>query len=223
MTKYKYNINNLDCANCAREIEESLNKRADFHNVVVNFNTSKLSYESDKDFTIKELNSLIKKVEPDASVSKEEIEVKKEFHLSIMLIGLLVGLVGYFLKLPQIIKIILYIISYGMLLYRTTINAIKLIVKSKTINENFLITISCLGALFVGEVLEGMMVIVLYSIGKILEERAINKSRQSIKSLLDIKQPYANKKYKSSVRKIDVEKINLGDILVVKKDSYNKN
>lgn len=217
MTKYKYNINNLDCANCAREIEESLNKHTDFHNVVVNFNTSKLSYESDRDFTIKELNNLIKKVEPDVSVSKEEIEVKKEFHLSIILIGLLVGLAGYFLKLPQIIKIVLYIISYSMLLYRTTINAIKLIVKSKTINENFLITISCIGALLVGEVLEGMMVIVLYSIGKILEERAINKSRQSIKSLLDIKQPYANKKYKSSVRKIAVEKIELGDILVVKK------
>lgn len=217
MTKYKYNINNLDCANCAREIEESLNKHTDFHNVVVNFNTSKLSYESDRNFTIKELNNLIKKVEPDVSVSKEEIEVKKEFHLSIILIGLLVGLAGYFLKLPQIIKIVLYIISYNMLLYRTTINAIKLIVKSKTINENFLITISCIGALLVGEVLEGMMVIVLYSIGKILEERAINKSRQSIKSLLDIKQPYANKKYKSSVRKIVVEKIELGDILVVKK------
>ena len=46
MKKYKYNINNLDCANCAREIEESLNKNKDFKNVVVNFNTSKLSYES---------------------------------------------------------------------------------------------------------------------------------------------------------------------------------
>lgn len=137
MTKYKYNINNLDCANCAREIEESLNKHADFHNAVVNFNTSKLSYESDRDFTIKELNNLIKKIEPDASVSKEEIEVKKEFHLSIMVIGLLVGLAGYFLKLPQVIKIVLYVVSYSLLLYRTTINAIKLIVKSKTINETF--------------------------------------------------------------------------------------
>lgn len=41
MKKYKYNINNLDCANCARKIEESLNKNADFKNVSVNFNTSK--------------------------------------------------------------------------------------------------------------------------------------------------------------------------------------
>ena len=45
MKKYKYNINNLDCASCAREIEESLNDNKDFKNVVVNFSTSKLSYE----------------------------------------------------------------------------------------------------------------------------------------------------------------------------------
>ena len=54
--KKKFILEGLDCANCAREIEESLNKYTDFHNVVVNFNTSKLSYESDRDFTIKELN-----------------------------------------------------------------------------------------------------------------------------------------------------------------------
>ena len=53
MKKYKYNINNLDCANCARELEESLNKNKNFKNVVVNFNTSKLIYESEKYFTIK--------------------------------------------------------------------------------------------------------------------------------------------------------------------------
>ena len=75
MKKYKYNINNLDCASCAREIEESLNDNKDFKNVVVNFSTSKLSYESEKDFSIKELNELIKKVEPEADVSKEEVEV----------------------------------------------------------------------------------------------------------------------------------------------------
>lgn len=216
MTKYKYNINNLDCANCARKIEETLNNHRDMKNVVVNFNTSKLSYESDKEFSISELNKLIKKIEPDASVSKEEIEVKKEFNILIMLLGLFLGLLGYFINSNNIIKIILYILSYSLLLYRTVINASKLLLR-KIINENLLITISCIGALLIGEVLEGMMVIVLYSIGKILEERAINKSRKSIKNLLDIKQPYANKKCKNSIRKIDVENIKIGDILVIKK------
>ena len=48
MKKYKYNINNLDCANCARKVEESLNENKDFKIVIVNFNTKKLIYGSDK-------------------------------------------------------------------------------------------------------------------------------------------------------------------------------
>lgn len=217
MKKYRYNISNLDCANCAREIEESLNKNKDFKNVVVNFNTLKLSYESEKEFTINELNTLIKKIEPDTSVSSEEETVKKEFHLSILIIALVIGIMGYFLELSKVVKIIMYLIAYSMLLYRTTINAIKLLVRSKTINENALITISCVGALAIGEVIEGMMVIALYTIGKILEEKAINNSRKSIKDLLDLKQPYANLKSNNGTKKIMVEDIKLNDILVVKK------
>ncbi len=217
MKKYKYNINNLDCANCAREIEESLNKNKDFKNVVVNFNTSKLSYESSKEFTLEEVNSLVKKVEPDAYLSGEEVETKNESSLKTLIIGLIIGLLGYFLKLPNIVKIILYLISYSFLLYKTTINAIKLLFKSKTINENFLITISCLGALAIGEVLEGMMVVALYTIGKVLEEKAINNSRKSIKGLLDIKQNYANRKEGNELKEVRVEDVEIGDILVVKK------
>lgn len=217
MKKYKYNINNLDCANCAREVEESLNNNELFKNVVVNFSTSKLSYESEHEFTIKELNDLIQKIEPDASVSSENIEVKKEYHLSILVIAVLICLLGYFLNIPSIYKTILYVISYTLLLYRTFINAIKLLIKSKTINENFLITISCIGAFLIGDVMEGMMVIVLYMVGKILEEKAINNSRKSIKDLIDIKEPFANKKENKSIKKVAVEDININDILVVKK------
>lgn len=217
MKKYKYNINNLDCANCAREIEESLNKNKDLKNVIVNFNTSKLSYESDKEFTLKEMNELVKKVEPDAYLSKEEIETKNYFSFKALIIGLVIGLLGYFLKLPNIVKIILYLISYSFLLYKTFINAIKLLIKNKAINENFLITISCFGALAIGEVLEGMMVITLYTIGKILEEKAVNNSRKSIKNLLDIKQNYANKKVNNELKTVKVEDAKIGDILVVKK------
>ena len=217
MKKYKYNINNLDCANCAREIEESLNKNKDLKNVIVNFNTSKLSYESDKEFTLKEMNDLVKKVEPDAYLSKEEIETKNYFSFNTLIIGLVIGLLGYFLKLPNIVKIILYLISYSFLLYKTFINAIKLLIKNKTINENFLITISCFGALAIGEVLEGMMVITLYTIGKILEEKAVNNSRKSIKNLLDIKQNYANKKVNNELKTGKVEDVKIGDILVIKK------
>ena len=217
MKKYKYNINNLDCAACAREIEEMLNKHEDFNNATVNFNTCKIAYESNKDYSLEELNDLVRRVEPECFITLEEKDTRKEFSLRFLVLALAIGLSGYFLPLPKVIKIILYLISYSMLLYRTTNNALKLLFKGNGINENALMTISCLGALALGEVLEGMMVIALYTIGKILEEKAINNSRKSIKDLLDIKEPYVNLKVRDKIDQIRVEDVKLNDILIVKK------
>ena len=217
MKKYKCNINNLDCANCAREVEESLNENKDFKNVIVNFNTKKLIYESDKEFTLPELNKLVKEVEPDAFITDEEVNIKKEYHFSILVVGVIIGLIGYFVKMPIYLKWILYVISYSMLLYRCIINSLKLLIKSKTINENLLITVSCLGALALKNVLEGIMVITLYSIGKILEEKAINNSRNSIKDLMDLTDKTVNIKVGKEVKNILVEDVKVGDILLVKK------
>ena len=217
MKKYKYNISNLDCANCARKVEESLNENKDFKNVIVNFNTKKLIYGSDKEFTLPELNKLVKEVEPDAFITDEEVNIKKEYHFSILVIAVIIGLIGYFVKMPTYLKWILYVISYSMLLYRCIINSLKLLIKSKTINENLLITVSCLGALSLGNVLEGIMVITLYTIGKILEEKAINNSRNSIKDLMDLTDKTVNIKVGKEVKNILVENVKVGDILLVKK------
>ena len=217
MKKYKYNINNLDCVNCAREVLESLNENKDFKNVIVNFNTKKLIYESDKEFTLPELNKLVKEVEPDAFITDEEVNIKKEYHFIILVVGVIIGLIGYFVKMPTYLKWILYVISYSMLLYRCIINSLKLLIKSKTINENLLITVSCLGALALKNVLEGIMVITLYTIGKILEEKAINNSRNSIKDLMDLTDKTVNIKVGKEVKNILVEDVKVGDILLVKK------
>lgn len=217
MSKYKYKINNLDCANCAREIEENLNKNENFKNVKVNFSTMMISYETDKDISIESVNKLIKSVEPDAYISSEENENKKEYHLSILIIGIIFGLLGSYLNVSSTIKLIFLVIAYILLLYKVTINAFKIFVHGKSINENALILISCIGAFILGEAMEGMMVIVLYTIGKILEEKAINNSRKSIKDLMDIKSIYANKKEGNKTITINVEDVNIGDILIVKK------
>ena len=217
MRKYQYHINNLDCADCAREVEEALNKNDHFNHAIVNFNTCKISYESEKNYSIEKLNEFIQKVEPEAYITETKEDNKKEFHLSSLIIGLSIGLIGYFIPLPKIIKWIFYLVSYTILLYRTSINALKLLRKGNGINENALMTISCIGALCIGEVLEGMMVISLYTIGKILEEKAINNSRNSIKNLLNIKEDYVNRKNKEEIEKIPVEEVKINDILMVKK------
>ena len=217
MSKYKYCINNLDCANCAREIEEELNKDKRLNNVSVNFNTCKISYESEEEISLKELNKLVRKVEPEVVVTLDEVNEKKEYHLFILIIGTVIGLFANFMRIPNILKTILFIIAYVLLLYRTTINAVKLLFKSRLVNENLLITFSCIGAFLIGERLEGMMVIVLYTIGKLLEEKAVNNSRNSIKNLIDIKEDYANIKCNGKVKIVRVEEVKIGDILLVKK------
>lgn len=216
MKKYRYNIYNLDCANCAREIEEFLQKDKRLENVTVNFSTLKLSFSTSSNITIKEINNLIKKVEPDTYVAEEEKQPKKEYTIYQLLLGVTLGIIGYFIKKP-IIKNILLITSYIILLHKTITNAVKLLIKSKTINENLLITISCIGAYLVNESLEGIMVISLYIIGKILEEKALNNSRKSIKDLINLKQTYATKKEKNTQVKIKVEEVKKGDILIIKK------
>lgn len=216
MKKFKLNINNLDCANCAKEVEKNLNKDNRLQNVIVNFAKSTITYEAAEELNITELNKMVKLVEPEASVSKDEIKKPKEFHVWLLAVSTLIGILGVYVKINPIINNILIIVAYILLLYRIFLNACKMLVRSRTVNENALITISCVGAYIIGEPAEGLMVIILYTIGKILEEKAINNSRKSIKSLIDIKQDYANKKVKNGLEKINVEDIKIGDILIIK-------
>lgn len=217
MKKYIYEIKKLDCANCAREVEESLNQNKDFLDVKVNFATSKISYKSEKEFEISELNKLIKKVEPDAYVVTSNEDKKNNYSLISLILGVSIGCLAYFLNIPSNLKKILFIISYILLLSKTFTVAIKVLIKNKTVNENMLITISSIGAFLLGNVLEGMMVVVLYLIGKILEEKAIANSRKNIKELMDITEPNANLVQNNVVEVVSTTEVKVGDILLVKK------
>lgn len=217
MTKYKYNVSGMHCANCAKRMEDYLSNQDNFKDVIVNFNTCKLTYESDKEYSLKELNKLVKNVDNDFKITSTNEQTNIEFKVVPLLIGTVIGLLAYFLNIPSFIKVILYIISFGLLLYRNIFNAIKTLIKGHYIDENLLISISCIGALLIGEALEGMMVIILYSIGKILEGKAVNKGRNSIKELVELKVNYANVKNGKEIKKISVDEVKIGDIIVVKK------
>lgn len=216
MRKYRYSINNLDCANCAREIEQMLNKHPQINNAVVNFSTSKVSFESDESFSMDDVNVMIKKVEPDAFLTSEKNNTPKEYHIWTLILGIVLGVLGSKINNAYVGNVV-SILAYGLLLYSPIINACKTLVKSRSINENMLITVSCIGAYLVGQKMEGIMVIALYTIGKILEEKAVNNSRKSIGDLISIKQNYANKKVNGVIEEVDVNEINIGNTLVVKK------
>ena len=221
LKKYKYRLNNLDCANCANKIEERLKKENNLSDVVVNFSSLTLSFMSNDDIKIEDISNIVTKIEPEVVVTKidEEVkETKKNYNLIRLIIGVIIALFGLYVNFNnEIINKILIIASYVILLYRTFKVAVKMLIKSHTINENALITISSIGAYFVDKQMEGLMVIILYEIGKILEEKAVNNSRNSIKDLMNIKQDFANKVVGDKTKVINVEDVKINDILIIKK------
>ena len=221
LKKYKYRLNNLDCANCANKIEERLKKENNLSDVVVNFSSLTLSFMSNDYIKIEDISNIVTKIEPEVVVTKidEEVkETKKNYNLIRLIIGVIIALLGLYVNFNnEIINKILIIASYVILLYRTFKVAVKMLIKSHTINENALITISAIGAYFVDKQMEGLMVIILYEIGKILEEKAVNNSRNSIKDLMNIKQDFANKVVGDKTKVINVEDVKINDILIIKK------
>lgn len=223
MKRYEFILKDLDCAACANEIQEKLAKNPELHNVNVNFAKLKLTYETDT-VSVEEVRKAVKEQEPDVEMisaeKMKEIENKKESKMGAqiarLLIGIIIAGIGLYAKLPDTISTIFIILGYAILLYRTAKNAFKRLFASKKINENFLITVSCVGAYLVGEHMEGLMVITLYEIGKILEEKSISKSRKSIKDLMDIKPEYANLKTENDIKKVSPEEVKIGDTILIK-------
>ena len=229
MKKYEYEIAGLDCAACANEIQEGLNKNPEIKNANVNFAKMKLTYETDT-LSKEEIEKIVQSIEPEVElleVNSKSKDLKNEkaqkenrkklwLHILRLVIGAIVAGVGLYIPMPQIASTIFIVLGYAVLLFKTVKNAVKLLFKSKTINENLLITISCIGAYLVGKSSEGLMVIILYEIGKILEEKAINKTRKSISDLMDIKPEYANLKKGDEIEIVEPSEVKVGDIVVAK-------
>lgn len=229
MKKYEYEIAGLDCATCANEIQEGLNKKPEIKNANVNFAKMKLTYETDT-LSKEEIEKIVQCIEPEVElleVNSKSKDLKNEkaqkenrkklwLHILRLVIGAIVAGVGLYVPMPKVASTIFIVLGYAVLLFKTVKNAVKLLFKSKTINENLLITISCIGAYLVGKSSEGLMVIILYEIGKILEEKAINKTRKSISDLMDIKPEYANLKKGDEIEIVEPSEVKVGDIVVAK-------
>lgn len=213
--KYKYNIKDLDCANCAKKIEETLNKDKNIKSASVNFAKQTVTVETNISDPFNYVKDIVEKIEPDVILSKEEIKETKNKDINRILLGAFLGILGIIIKNPKYLSMILILLAYIILLYRTLTTAIKQL-RNKTINENFLVTISTIGAYLLGETHEGLMVIFLYEIGKMLESKAINKSRNSVAELMNIKEETSNLKDNNKIKVVPTTEIKVGDIIVVK-------
>jgi Zn2+/Cd2+-exporting ATPase len=136
------------------------------------------------------------------------------------LIKLGVGAVIYFaavlLKLPQVFELALFLISYVLIGGEVLLRALKNIGRGQVFDENFLMSIATVGAFAIGEYPEGVAVMLFYQIGELFQDMAVDRSRKSIASLMDIRPDYANLKVDNEIKKVSPEEVGVGDIIIVK-------
>ena len=115
-----------------------------------------------------------------------------------------------------LLKNFLYIISYVIVGYDIVIKAIRNIIKGKVFDENFLMTIATIGAFFIGEFPEAAAVMLFYQVGEFFQNYAVDKSRKSVASLMDIRPDYANVCRGDRFEKVDPDSVEIGEVILVK-------
>ena len=221
MKSYKYTLEGLDCAACAKKVEDEIANTEGYKDVVVNFSTLKLTFKTNKPNPKKEITKLVQKLEPDVEVLEdgEENHDKEEHNgndIARIVVGIAIYLIAIIGKFNTTVTSVLTIIAFAILLYKTAKKGFKQLFKNKVLDENMLIVVSAIGAYLVGKNSEGLMVITLYEIGKILESKAVNKTRKSISDLMNIKPEYANLKQGEEWKQVTPDKVKIGDIILVK-------
>ena len=114
-------------------------------------------------------------------------------------------------------ELIVFLLIYLLSARDIVINAIKNLFKGKALDEQFLMSVASLGAFFVGEYPEACAVMLFYMVGELFQDYAVDKSRDSITELMDIRPDYANILRKDgTIEKIDPDKVKVGDTIIVK-------
>ena len=216
----EYNIVGLDCGHCALTLEKYLEKIDGVKSCNVNFSTSKVFLEIDdvnSKLITKKIFQTTKEVNPSVKLTDVSENVKNANIIDIILyvIGLMLGVLVVFVPMVRWLYWSLLIVSALLMGYKTYYKAL-IQLKTFKINENTLITLSLIGAVAIGESMEGLMVIALYTLGKLLEAKAVRYSRQSISMLINNQPEFAMIIKGDREQKVKPEVVNIGDRIVVR-------
>ena len=139
---------------------------------------------------------------------------KKVIKIIVALILFIIALVLNFNN--ELVNNIIYIIAYVIVGFEIVKKAIKNIIRGKLFDENFLMTIATLGAFGIGEFPEAVAVMLFYQIGEYFQDYAVDKSRKSITSLINIRPDYANVERNGKLLKVNPDDVKIGEIVVIK-------
>ena len=229
-TQQTFHIGKMTCGGCALEVENSVKNLAGVDSVEVNFATEKMILQGDIDF-----DSLRERVESvGKTIAKEAVQhqpsrggilgfwdyLVASSETRFALIGggliLLTILVSILLTLPETITGISYTIAMLIALYPIAKSGINSLRVNRTFNINLLMSIAAIGAILIGEYLEGATVIFLFAVGEALEGYTADRARDSLRSLLALKPQEAIRLDNQTQILVPIEALHVGDVILVK-------
>lgn len=233
-------LKGLDCGNCAMKIENLAKRVMDHEQIVVDFATTRFIIETkDRDLIdniFEEVEAVAHRVDPkivvmDATSNKkvrvDDVYKPWDITSTLVVIGFAIFLLGIFFnsiatnsggkahEVFNILTLIFYFASYFLVGNRVILMFLNNFRHGRILDENFLMTIASVGALFTSHYEEAIMVMLLYQIGERLQDYAVHKSRKSISDLLSLEAEIAHLKITNEITDVDVETILPGDIIVV--------
>lgn len=225
-------LEGLGCANCAAKIEMEVRTLPGVHEASVDIISRKLAVETEESTNIYRLfagiEGVVKRIEPDVKVipadhqavdqwyNSEEDSLTDNKQIIKLVAGGALFAAGIILDLSSWLELTVFLLSYVIIGGAVLLRAIQGIALGQVFSEYFLMSIATIGAFLIGEYPEGVAVMLFYLVGEILQDRAVNQSRRSISSLMDIRPDYANLKTADTVRRVSPEDVNIGDIILVK-------
>lgn len=218
-------LEGLNCANCARKIEEKVGKMEGVKESNLNFTTTTLNVKLERkvkeEHAINEIKKIVEALEPHVKVEKKvsgktnvqrtKFEVKPT-----LVIGTILYLIAVIGDFKGALALILFVASYLLIGGKVVLTAIKNIARGQLFDENFLMTVATIGAFSISEYPEAVAVMLFYEIGETIQGYAVNKSRSSISSLMDIRADYANIIIDGKEKKVSPETVKVEDIILVK-------
>lgn len=191
----KYQLENLDCANCAAKIEDGVQKMPGVRFARVNFATSSIHLDTDN---LSAVEDKIRQLEPGVQIrttEKTQTMLDSSTKKELTLIGISVGLfiIGLLLNVQvagwqnSIGMFLIFGIAYLLSGHRVLFRALKNLRQRNWFDETFLMSISTIGAIVIGELPEAVGVMLFYQIGEFVQQLSVNRSRNMIQSLMDLR------------------------------------
>jgi len=130
--------------------------------------------------------------------------------------GIVLLAAAYFLPTQGIVRLLTFLVPYLVVGYDTLLSAAKGIKSGRVFDENFLMSIASIGALCIGEYAEAVVVMLFNQIGELFEDVAVDRSRDAISDLMDIRPDHANVERGGEVKTVSPEEVKMGEIIVVR-------